>query len=180
MKSEPTTSQPTAAPAAPPRPELALEDWHVCFTGHFEQRPRADLEKELRRRGVRVSPSIIHKTTHLVLGDRSGKAPYGNWTGIGGCKHQRAVAMDLPIVGEEEIWERVRTTKTLGRWHKRNRKGAKRKRAGGAAGGSNVKLEGVEETGGADEGEKNDQRPVSKRAKKEERVVLVEESDVEE
>ena len=117
------------APAAPAPTELPLEDWHVVFTGFFEIKPRIELEKKLRSRGVRVSPSIREMTTHLILGKGSGMGPYGNYTGVGGCKHHSAVALGVAIVGEEEVWNLIHTTSALQPWYLRKLKGRKTKKA---------------------------------------------------
>ena len=77
------------AASGPPRP-FAGQSW--CVTGSFERfRPRELAMEEVKRLGGRVTSSVTSKTTHLLAGPG------------GGSKLDKALALGVTVVGEEEF-----------------------------------------------------------------------------
>lgn len=92
--------------------ELPLHRWRVVLTGDFVFKPKATLEKALRKKGISVTGSVSGKTTHLILG-KSGTNEYGRPTGKGSRKYNEAVAKHLFIVSERDAWAVLGGNQTL-------------------------------------------------------------------
>lgn len=92
--------------------EIALNLWRVVLTGEFDVKPKLTLERILKENGVTITSSISGKTTHLLLGNKSGVNEYGKKTGIGSTKHKQALERGLTIINEGDVWSILTTGKT--------------------------------------------------------------------
>lgn len=72
--------------------EHAMTDLVFCFTGKIASFNRAEAEAQVKRYGAETTDTVIYKTTHLVIGEKSG------------AKVDRAKKYGVTILSENEFY----------------------------------------------------------------------------
>lgn len=89
--------------------DTPLDEWRVVLTGEFILNSQDELVAALKSKGVAITSNVSGKTTHLIIGNRSSTNKYGHKTGVGSSKHTAAVERGLPMITEDQVWERLNT-----------------------------------------------------------------------